>query len=156
MSESGSLEKLLEITALCNGAKIEPPSDRNKTWSIIGDPTDGALLVAATKFGLNIEETLAEKPIIDILPFSFERKRMTTVHKVNDEIYIYTKGAPTSIMSICKKILLNGKVEELEEENLQWIHAKNHEFGNEGLRVIAVAYKKLSAKEYTKGQNVEE
>lgn len=156
MSDSGALEKLLEITALCNGAKIEPPSDRNKNWGIIGDPTDGALLVAATKFGLNIEETLVEKPIIDILPFSFERKRMTTIHKVDDEIYVYTKGAPTSIMSVCNRILLKGEVEELGPENLQWIHSKNHEFGNEGLRVIAVAYKKIAAKDYTKGdQNIE-
>lgn len=155
IAESGALEQLLEITALCNGAKIEPPSDRNKAWGIIGDPTDGALLVAATKFGLNIQESLAEKPIIDILPFSFERKRMTTIHKIKDDIFVYTKGAPTSIMSICNKMLLNGKIEKLEEENLRWIHDKNHEFGNQGLRVIAVAYKKLAAKEYTKGLDVE-
>ena len=47
--ETASLEKLLEIAALCNGAKIDPPSDRNRNWSVIGDPTDGALLVAALK-----------------------------------------------------------------------------------------------------------
>ena len=51
--ETKSLEKLLEIAALCNGAKIDPPSDRNKNWSVIGDPTDGALLVAALKYGQN-------------------------------------------------------------------------------------------------------
>ena len=45
------LEKLLEIAALCNGAKIDPPNDRNRNWSVIGDPTDGALLVAALKYG---------------------------------------------------------------------------------------------------------
>ena len=155
MSEAGTLEKLLEITALCNGSKIEPPSDKNKMWSVIGDPTDGALLVAALKFGLIIEDTLAEKPIVDILPFSFERKRMTTIHKVGDEVLVYTKGAPRSIMGICNKIIVGGKVEELTEEELEWIHAKNHEFGNEGLRVIAVAYKKMPAKDYTKGQDVE-
>ena len=47
---NSSLEKLLEIAALCNGAKVDPPSDRNKIWSVIGDPTDGALLVAALKY----------------------------------------------------------------------------------------------------------
>ena len=75
--ETASLEKLLEIAALCNGAKIDPPSDKNKNWSVIGDPTDGALLVAALKYGLNIEDELVQKPITDILPFSFERKRMS-------------------------------------------------------------------------------
>ncbi len=155
MAEAGTLEKLLEISALCNGAKVEPPSDRNKNWSIIGDPTDGALLVAALKYGLNIEDTLAKKPIVDILPFSFERKRMTTVHNAGDEIYVYTKGAPGSIVDICNKILVGGKIEDLTEETLSWIQAKIHEFGNEGLRVIAVAYKKLPANAYVKGQNVE-
>jgi Ca2+-transporting ATPase len=155
MSASGGLEKLLEITALCNGAKIEPPTDKNKCWSVIGDPTDGALLVAAIKFGFIAENILAEKPIVDLLPFSFDRKRMTTVHKLNGDIYVYTKGAPRNIMDVCNKILVEGKVEELTEENLEWINTKNHEFGNDGLRVIAVAYKKIPAKDYVKGQDVE-
>ncbi len=55
------VEKLLEIAALCNGAKVDPPSDRNKNWSVIGDPTDGALLVAALKSSVNIQDELVEK-----------------------------------------------------------------------------------------------
>ena len=47
--QTASLEKLLEIAALCNGAKIDPPSDKNRNWNVIGDPTDGALLVATLK-----------------------------------------------------------------------------------------------------------
>ncbi|NLE03878.1 MAG: cation-transporting P-type ATPase [Crenarchaeota archaeon] len=58
-------------------------------------------------------------------------------------------------MNICKKILIEGKIEELTKESLDLIHAKNHDFGNEGLRVIALAYKKISAKDYVKGQNEE-
>ena len=53
--ETKSLDKLLEIAALCNGAKIDPPTDRNKNWSVIGDPTDGALLVAALKYGQTLK-----------------------------------------------------------------------------------------------------
>jgi len=69
--QSQPIEKLLEIAALCNGAKVDPPSDRNKNWSVIGDPTDGALLVAALKSSVNIQEESSKKPTIDILPFSF-------------------------------------------------------------------------------------
>jgi magnesium-transporting ATPase (P-type) len=87
-NEVAQIRKLLEISALCNGAKIEPPSDRNKAWSVIGDPTDGALIVAALKSDVNIDEALDEKPVINIIPFSFERKRMTTIHESNDEIYV--------------------------------------------------------------------
>jgi Ca2+-transporting ATPase len=153
--ETISLEKLLEIAALCNGAKLDPPSDKNKNWSVIGDPTDGALLVAALKSSVNVQDALAEKPILDVLPFSFERKKMTTIHKLNGDVYIYTKGAPRNILDICTKVFVNGKVEELKEEKLEWIEARIHEFANEGLRVIAVAYKKLPKDQYTKGAEVE-
>jgi potassium/sodium efflux P-type ATPase len=155
-SESAQIEKLLEISALCNGAKIEPPSDRSKTWNVIGDPTDGALIVAALKSSVNFDEILNKKPIIDVIPFSFERKRMTTIHQLNGEIYVYTKGAPRSILSICKSILVNNKAEDLTSENMQLIESKLSEFANEGLRVIAVACNVLPKNEYSKTKPVEE
>jgi Ca2+-transporting ATPase len=151
-SESASFERLLEIAALCNGARIEPPSDRNRSWGVIGDPTDGALLVAALKYGLNIQDTLAEKTVVDVLPFSFERKRMTTVHKIDGDVLIYTKGAPRSILDLCEKTLINEKVHEMTEDKLMKIEAKIHELANEGLRVIAVAFRKIREAEYIKGE----
>jgi P-type Ca2+ transporter type 2C len=154
-SESASLEKLLEITALCNGAKVDPPSDRNRNWSVIGDPTDGALLVAALKYGMNIEDELVEKPIINILPFSFERKRMTTVHEAKGKVLVYTKGAPRNTLDVCTKVLVNGKIEDLNEDNTLWIESRVQEFAAYGLRVIAVAYKQLPKNGYTKGDEVE-
>ena len=153
--ETTSLEKLLEIAALCNGSKVDPPSDRNRNWSVIGDPTDGALLVAALKYGMNIEDELVEKPIIDILPFSFERKRMTTVHKLNGNVFIYTKGAPRNILDVCTKVQVDNKIEDLNEENMMWIESRIQEFATEGLRVIAIAYKRMPKTEYTKGEEVE-
>ncbi len=140
-SETKSLDKLLEITALCNASKVDPPSDRNRNWSVIGDPTDGALLVAALKYGQNIEELYVEKPNVDVVPFNFERKRMSTIHESKDEMLIYTKGAPRNILDLCRRIYVEGKIEELTQENLEWIEAQIHDFANEGLRVIACAYK---------------
>jgi Ca2+-transporting ATPase len=153
--ETKSLEQLLEIVALCNGSKIDPPSDHNRNWSVIGDPTDGALLVAALKYGLNIDESGDEKPTIDILPFSFERKRMTTIHAVNNtDILVYTKGAPMTILNLCNRILIGGKEQPLTKELYDDSERKIHELGNEGLRVIAVSYKRLENTEY-RGQDVE-
>jgi len=153
--ETKSLDKILEIAALCNGAKIDPPSDKNKNWSVIGDPTDGALLVAALKYGQIIEELIEEKPTIDIVPFSFERKRMSTIHEVNDEILIYTKGAPRNILDLCTKVFVDGNVEDLTQENLDWIETRIHEFANEGLRVIAFAYKQIPKGDYKKSEENE-
>ena len=153
--QMASLEKLLEIAALCNGAKLDPPSDKNRNWNVIGDPTDGALLVAALKSSLNIQDALAEKPLLDVLPFSFERKRMTTVHKLNGDVLIYTKGAPRNIIDVCNKVLIEEKIVELNQENMAWIETRIHEFAKAGLRVIAVAYKKMPRTEYKKGEEVE-
>jgi Ca2+-transporting ATPase len=155
VQEAGEVEKLLEIASLCNGAKIDPPSDRNSAWSVIGDPTDGALNVSALKYGMNVQNRLAEKPIIHIIPFDFVRKRMTTIHKLNGDLFVYTKGAPRSVLSVCNKILVEGKVEELTRKCLRSAEAKIREFANEGLRVIAVAYKKLAKSEYSKDTVVE-
>ena len=148
--QSRPVGKLLEIAALCNGAKVDPPSDRNKNWSVIGDPTDGALLVAALKSSVNIQEESSKKPTIDILPFSFERKRMSTVHSLNGDVLIYTKGAPRNILDLCTKVLVNGKIVACNEENLMTIESTLHDFANQGLRVIAVAYKKIPKNEYNK------
>jgi P-type Ca2+ transporter type 2C len=155
LGNTKSLDKLLEIAALCNGAKIDPPSDRNKNWSIIGDPTDGALLVAALKYGQIIEELVNEKPTIDIVPFSFERKRMSTIHALHDDILIYTKGAPRNILDLCSKVYVDGKVEDLTQESMDWIETRIHEFANEGLRVIAFAYKKIPKSDYKKDEETE-
>jgi len=154
--ESNEVEKLLEIAALCNGAKVEPPSDKSAVWSVIGDPTDGALIVAALKYGMNVRNRLAEKPVLDILPFDFTRKRMVTIHKLNGDVLVYMKGAPRNILSLCSKILIDGKIEATTRKRLRSAEAKISEFANEGLRVIAVAYKKLPKGEYSKNATVEQ
>ena len=148
----GSLEKLIEITAVCNGAKLDPPSDRNRNWGVIGDPTDGALLVAALKSNVNVQNALEAKPIVHVLPFSFERKRMSTVHKLNGDVCIYTKGAPRNILDICSKVLIDSNAEELNQENIKIIESKIHEFATQGLRVIAAAYKEIPKSTYNKDE----
>ncbi len=153
--DSRAIEKLLEISALCNTAKLEPPSDRNRSWSIVGDPTDGALLVAAIKYGLNPQGMLAQKPIHHVIPFDSRRKRMTTIHRYDHEILAYTKGAPRSILSVCNRVLVEGNIENLTRESLDEVETKIREFAIEGLRVIAMAYSELPANGSLKTRNVE-
>jgi Ca2+-transporting ATPase len=154
--DAASVERLLEISAMCNSAKVDPPSDRNKSWSVIGDPTDGALLVAALKHGLNIDSLLYQRPIVHMIPFDSKRKRMTTIHKHNGTLSAYSKGGPRSILSICNKIVVNDKVENLTEEHLRTVEAKIHEFASEGLRVIAIAYADLPIEMPLHARNVEQ
>jgi Ca2+-transporting ATPase len=141
--EAEKIERLLEISALCNSAKIEAPSDRNKSWSVVGDPTDGALLVTALKYGLPVQSMLAEKPMVHVIPFDSERKRMTTVHKTDHKFCVFTKGAARSILSVCNRIITNGKIEPLTSKYLSSVEKMLLEFAEEGLRIIAVAYAEL-------------
>jgi P-type Ca2+ transporter type 2C len=75
---------------------------------------------------------------------------MSTIHVVKNDVYVYTKGAPRSILDLCTKVLVDCKVEELSEENLMVIESKIHAFANQGLRLIAVAYKKIPGSQYKK------
>jgi magnesium-transporting ATPase (P-type) len=153
--ESQTIEKLLEISALCNSAKVEPPSDRHRSWDIVGDPTDGAMLVAAMKYGLNVQSVLAQKPIVDVRPFDSKRKRMTTIHKNGHQFLVYTKGAPRSVLSICDKIAVDGETADLAGQYLCSVEEKIREFAGEGLRVVAIAYRELTETQWSKGKNVE-
>jgi potassium/sodium efflux P-type ATPase len=153
--ESEAIERLLEISSLCNSAKVEPPSDKNRSWSIVGDPTDGALQVAAMKFGTNTQSLLAEKPILHVIPFDSKRKRMTTVHKNGEGLLVYTKGAPRSVLSICDKVAVDGEVRELSGEWIVEVESRIRYFADAGLRVIAVAYRQLEKDEEYKGRTVE-
>lgn len=146
------LAVLLRIGLLCNNSKIVRPTNDNPLWNIIGDPTEGSLVVLAEKAGFNTEETLNEYKIISQLPFDSKRKRMSTIHDTKNSIYVFTKGAPKETISVCSYIL-KGKdqVEKLEQEDIEKIIAQNDKFAEEGLRVLAMAYKKLddTRKEYT-------
>jgi magnesium-transporting ATPase (P-type) len=150
-----AVEKLLEISALCNNAKIQPPSDQNRLWSIIGDPTDGALLVAAIKNGLNVQVMNIEKPIIRLMPFDSERKRMTTIHNFKNKILAYSKGAPRSILSVCDKIKIGSDINVMTEDHLHSVETKIREFADGGLRVIALAYKEMSERDNLDVKEVE-
>jgi len=154
--ESRTVEKLLEISALCNSAKVEPPSDRNKSWSVVGDPTDGALLVTALKYGLIVQSLIAEKPMVHVIPFDSKRKRTTTVHKYDHKICVYTKGAPRSILSICNRIVIGNKIEILTKEYLSSAERRLRDFADEGLRVIATAYAELSENGFSNVKDVAE
>ena len=153
--DSQRVEKLLEVSALCNSSKVEAPSDKNKSWSIVGDPTDGALLVAALKYGLIVQSLLMQKPMVHVIPFDSKRKRMTTIHKCDHKLLAYTKGAPRSVLSICDRITVDNEIQNLNGENLPLVEARIREFADKGLRVIAIAYKELPENGGFKGKSVE-
>ena len=127
---------LLKSGALCNNAKLE-------NGKIIGDPTEGALIVSAAKAGISQEE-LKNYPRIGEIPFSSERRCMTTIHTTPEGKKIaFTKGATETILAKCDKILRNGKEDVLTEAIKRAIIKINEDFAGDALRVLAMAYKWL-------------
>jgi len=135
------LHRLLVAGALCNDAGLV---EENGVWDITGDPTEGALVVVAAKEDIwktALEEKHRRKGEV---PFSSERKMMTTLNCSEDGLYAYSKGAPEVILASCTKIFLGGCEEELTSERKQEILNVVNDMANQTLRVMGFAYRKVS------------
>lgn len=139
--ENSDLRLLLQIAALCNDAKLV---EEKGGWSIKGDPTEGALLVAAAKAGLYKESLEKEMPRVGEVPFSSERKMMTTVHLLpGGKKIAYAKGAPEIILEKSTMILVNGRKRKLSKEIKEKILRANEEMASQGLRNLGFAFREL-------------
>jgi len=133
--EDRNLGLLLTGATLCANASYDGED-------IIGDTTEGALIVAAAKAGLIKQELEKEYPRVHEVPFTSERKRMTTVHKSSEEkLLVFMKGAPEIVLGRCTNILRNGEVSRLSEKERSAILKTNEDMANEALRVLGVAFK---------------
>nr|WP_243685468.1 HAD-IC family P-type ATPase [Methanosarcina barkeri] len=140
VSEDIHLHRLLATGTLCNDAGLV---ENEGVWDITGDPTEGALVVAAAKEGIwknALEEKHERKGEV---PFSSERKMMTTLNSSEDGLYAYSKGAPEVILASCTKIFLEGHEEELTPERKQEILNVVNDLANQTLRVMGFAYRKV-------------
>jgi Ca2+-transporting ATPase len=135
------LSLLLTIGTLCNNASLQ---NDNGTWRIIGDPTEGALIVVAAKAGFERTELEKQYPRISEIPFTSERKRMTTVHQTPEgEQLAFMKGAPEIVLERCSHILENGKEKKLTDAKRKEILENNEKLASDALRVLGMAYRKL-------------
>ena len=140
--EERELPTLLKIAALCNDAKLEKVE---KKWTVKGDPTEGALVVAAAKAGLWKKDLEKKEPRIGEIPFSSERKRMSTIHEASGKSKVaYMKGAPEVVLERCGKILKDGKVQEITQEVRAKILKVNEAMAIQALRNLGFAYRELS------------
>jgi len=139
--ENERLDKLIEAGALCNNSQLNPPTDEKQPWTVIGDPTDAALLILALKKDFNVEQSLSQKPRLSLIPFDSSRKRMSSVHLTSLGGIAYVKGAPRSVLLVSTRVETSKATEDMSPEWLAEIGNKIRELGDKGLRVIAIAYK---------------
>ena len=162
---------LLHGALLCNDARLEQSGQENGqiTYRMVGDPTEGAMVVAAAKAGLWCENIAQVLPRVGEIPFDSERKRMTTIHQVGKETrasgqgetsadtwptsslaylstpYIaFVKGAPDIILQYCAGYIEDGQARPLTDAKRQEILDANQSMASQALRVLGVAYRPLS------------
>ncbi|MCW4045402.1 MAG: cation-transporting P-type ATPase [Candidatus Bathyarchaeota archaeon] len=141
----GVAELLLRIGALCSNAQLRRKENAD-CWEIFGDPTEGALIVVAEKAGFSRQAWDSAYPRIREVPFTSERKRMTTVHKTpQGELVAYMKGAPETVLERCSHIVESGKEVKLTAAKSKAVLQANEQLAGDALRVLAMAYKRLPA-----------
>jgi Ca2+-transporting ATPase len=142
VAPSEELKTLLSIASLCNDSNLEKDT-QTENWKVKGDPTEGALVVAAAKADIWEEDLDRQQPRIAEVPFSSERKRMTTIHDVGHKRMAYMKGAPEVVLEKCTRILIDGKVLTLTPEHRTQILMVTEAMAVEALRNLGFAYREL-------------
>lgn len=151
--------------ALCNDASLLPDPETGR-YAVIGDPTEGALLVAAEQAGIEREELLKTLPRVNELPFDSERKRMTTVHRLPDDLndlplaldglrsaglrpgrccVAFTKGAVDGMLEISRSIWVGGEPEPLDDKWRARIQSGNEQMAQNGMRVLGIGIQWLDS-----------
>jgi len=144
------LRLALHIGALCNDARLvrHQHQDGDHTWEIRGDPTEGALVVAAAKAGHYKEALETKMHRIDELPFNSKTKFMATFHRGQEgQVWVFVKGAPETILELCPQIVENSVARAMKETDREHVLAENHRMASEALRVLGLAYQIIPPEE---------
>ena len=137
---SRNIQLMAEIAVLCNDSIYD-----KKNASIIGDPTEGAMLVFGAKLGRNKEELNQQHHRIGEIPFDSDRKMMSTYNIKGDKIIMNSKGAPDSIIHRSTHVAHNGEIIPMTQETRQKLLNQNEAFATQALRVLAFAYKEIES-----------
>jgi P-type Ca2+ transporter type 2C len=128
----------LNAGVLCNGAELKNDSG---IYSIVGDPTEGALLTLSAKQKIYKEDLMKQFEFIEEIPFDSDRKKMTIIRKHGDKFIAYVKGAPDVMITDCNFIEYDGIVKSINSSDKNNIMSANDKFSGEALRVLAIGYR---------------
>jgi len=134
---SNELDRLMQVCTLCNDTKIG--AERELT----GDPTETALIDLGFKINFDVKEVLELKRVKEI-PFDSDRKLMTTVNKVGEKYFVYTKGGIDELLARCNSYIVNGEIKTDLDKYKAEINKYNVDMAKDALRVLAMAYKEMN------------
>ena len=162
--EKTGIKRLLTAASLCNNASLHPPQKGKTPWTISGDPTEGAILTAARKAGIDMEELKGKNPRIFHLAFERIRKRMTTINEVSEgpekprakgAVAAFVKGAPREVLDLCTHMYSDGLRVKLLSAAKESIIKENDRLASKGLRVLAAATRAIERKDAYIAEDVE-
>ncbi len=140
------LKELLTAAVLCNDASLHREGEQ---WRLTGDPTEGALVVVAAKAGIDRDTCVRLFPRLRDIPFSSERKRMTTVHLLPDGFRAFSKGAPEVVLESCTHIDHDGTLVPLDAARRSEVLNAAHQMAANALRVLAFSTKRMTSQNGT-------
>ena len=135
VKNNNAYKDLMYAASLCNDASLSPASPEE----IIGDPTEGALIPLAQDFGYSVSSLRKEYPRLGEYPFDSIRKRMSTIHEINNEYVAYIKGALDELLPLCDSIATSNGVKKLTKTDKENILALSHKMSDQALRVLGFA-----------------
>lgn len=146
LEPTSALSELLQAGVLSSDAHLvhDKPADR---WHIQGDPTEGALIVAAAKVDMERAELEQQYPRIDEIPFSSESKRMTTIHRAPHGRVAYTKGAPEVLLGKCTHLQTEQGPVPFDDQQQQALNQASQRMAEKALRVLAIAKQDNASRE---------
>jgi Ca2+-transporting ATPase len=160
LTQHPAIAALLAGGALCNDALLEPMREDAERIAAVGDPTEGALVIAAARGGLWKAELEKALPRVDELPFDSDRKRMTTLHALGGGSLpagvetlaggagwlAFTKGAVDGMLEIAAGVWADGQVQPISEEWKERVRAANNRMAGDGMRVLGIACRTYAEK----------
>lgn len=137
------LSKIFTISLLCNNASL---IEKSGDWEILGDPTEGSLIVAAEKAGVHQNEIEKKYPRLDEMPFESKNQLMATLNQGENkqEKILAVKGSLEKILSLTKNINFNNTLVKIDKEKIQSISDLADKEAREGYRILALAFKNIS------------
>jgi Ca2+-transporting ATPase len=144
VNENSELKMLLKAGQTCSNAVLSSNPDDDSSWMVIGDPTEGSLLIAAEKAGMILEEIRSSYKELAEFSFDSKRKRMTTVVEDADgSVWAFSKGAPEIIIERATRFFHDGEKKELVAAKSEEILGVNSSMAACAMRVLALAFKRI-------------
>jgi P-type Ca2+ transporter type 2C len=145
------VREVVRVAALCSDARVLAPSEE-RGWRILGDTTEGAILVAAAKAGVDLAVEAQRTPRLGVFPFDADRKMMSTIQRVDGHVELYLKGSPEEVLARSVTIAAGSEALALDDGCRARVAAAYDAMAGEGLRVLAVARRTLATDRVTQDE----